>query len=130
MWLKLKGIISWHEYPEQSLAHNDGRGYEPYPDGGTKNYNGVDVHFRKITFLAPYRALFDRLRDEIAEGGYLVLSLRPPGDGPWHGYIATHSDGDDFVVFTKRGAETEEDRLLSRLQNGEKVDCLFMRVKE
>jgi hypothetical protein len=131
MWLKLNAVIDWAAYPEQSLPQNDGRGYEPYPDGGTKNYNGVDIAFRKETFHAPYVTLFDKLTAELASGRFVVVSLRPPGNAGWHGYLVTEKDGGDFVVFSKNGPtekDTVEDRLSNRLSTREKVDCLFMEI--
>jgi len=130
MWLKLNKTIGWAEYPEQSLSENDRKGYEPYPDDGMKTYNGSTIHFRKETFNAPYDALFNRLKAELADGRFVVVSLRPSWGG-WHGYLVTHEVGNDFVVFTKHGlneADTEEDRLSNRLKTNEKVDCLFMRM--
>jgi hypothetical protein len=131
MWLKLNNVIGWADYPEQDQAQNDLRGYEPYPDDGLKTYNGSSVHFRKETFQAPYDELYKRLTAELAAGRYAVVSLRPRWGGGWHGYLVTHKDGEDFVVFTKHGlkeADTEEDRLKGRLVTKEKVDCLFMTV--
>ena len=128
MWLKLNGIVPWSDYPEQSDPKNDTRGYEPFPDGGTKTYNGVKVTFRKATFLAPYDDLFAALADELAHGRFVVVSLRPPpvGTPVWHGYIVTHAEGDDFIVFSKAGITTLRDLLKARLTTREKVDCLFM----
>lgn len=127
MWLKLDGIIGWADYPEQSIQWNDARGYEPYPNGGEKTYGGTSVLFRKETFNAPYDDLFAAIAAELAQGRYLVVSLRPPpvGSAFWHGYLVTHTEGDDFVVFTKNGVQTQRDLLKNRL-TGEKVDCLFM----
>lgn len=131
MWLKLNKVIGWAEYPEQSLTQNDARGYEPYPENGTKSYNGVPISFRKETFHAPYDKLFGALSAELAEGRYIVVSLRPPGDAGWHGYLVTHKEGDDFIVFTKNGlndTDTQRDHLKNRLSTNEKVDCLFMSI--
>jgi hypothetical protein len=130
MWLKLNNVISWTDYPEQSISQNDGRGYEPYPDNGTKPYNGVSVHFRKETFHPPYDKLFAALSAELSEGRYVVVSLHSPGNNLWHGYIVTHKEADDFIVFTKSGPNgaTEQDHLKDRLSTNEKVDCLFMRI--
>lgn len=132
IWLKLNKVIDWADYPEQSFPENDPRGYEPYPNDGFKIYNGTAVHFQKETFNAPYATLFEKLSAELAAGRYAVLSLRPPwSSAHWHGYLVTHMVGDDFVVFTKHGlndADTQEDRLKSRLVTNEKVDCLFMKI--
>jgi hypothetical protein len=130
MWLKLNGVIGWGDYPEQSQEHNDEKGYEPYPNDGPKIYAGTAVQFLQQTFQAPYEKLFDRLSAEIADGRFVVVSLRPPWGG-WHGYLVTHKVDDDFIVFTKRGlneGDTEEDRLKARLVTNEKVDCLFIQV--
>jgi len=131
MWLKLNRIIGWTDYPEQLHPENDQKGYEPYPDNACKPYNSSSVLFRKETFNPPYDTLFSQLTAELAEGRYVVVSLRPPWGGGWHGYLVTHKVNDDFVVFTKNGlaeADTEEDRLRNRLLSNEKVDCLFMKV--
>jgi len=128
LWPKVKGVIRPSEYPEQEIPQHDGRGYEPYPNGGIKVYGRKRVHFEKITFHHPYNGMKERFRAELGKGNPVVISL-PSGPQHWHGYLVTEFDGNEFVVFSKTSPPnslTIETHLSGLLGINPKVDCLFM----
>lgn len=133
--LKLAGLVPPDEYPFQSHAAWDRKGFEPYRT--PLDVNGHRIEFEEITYNSPYIGMNEKLNAELALGRFPVVSLRAGVGQPWHGFVVYGRNvNGELLVMTKVGSEesggcqSASARLSDLLTTKEKVDCLFCRLAD